>query len=269
MAQAAAPYVRPELFDEAVDRKHRSYLSAVLGESLGTIRARTSRQLMLIHELWIPKLHAAGLLPLARLVEGDKMRAEVRQADRMTRFQYDFPLICALVDQWRPKTHTFHFPVGEMTVTFEDVAMLLGLPPDDGGYGHRRHVFLARFANVPRNDRAPTTYQPFDSSHGPTLTWLQQFSADYMTDDAQPETVNRFLEATLLWLFGYVMFWRRGIKVIDPYARMIADAPLEAVPQINWGSAILPATYRGLCTAVSKGAAKQGILLGRPLLLQL
>jgi hypothetical protein len=53
----AAPldYVRPELFDEAVDRHHRSYVSAVLGGPLGVIRCRSTRTLLLIHPRWIPK----------------------------------------------------------------------------------------------------------------------------------------------------------------------------------------------------------------------
>jgi hypothetical protein len=39
------------------------------------------------------------------------------------------------------------------------------------------HVdFLARFVNVPRNDRAPAPYVPFVDTHGPTWTWIQQFS---------------------------------------------------------------------------------------------
>jgi hypothetical protein len=39
-AVMAAPleYVRPELFDEAVDRYHRSYVSAILVLSPGNIR---------------------------------------------------------------------------------------------------------------------------------------------------------------------------------------------------------------------------------------
>jgi hypothetical protein len=49
MAQAVAMYVRPELFDDAVDNKHRLYLSAVLGEPLGIVRALAIRHLMLIH----------------------------------------------------------------------------------------------------------------------------------------------------------------------------------------------------------------------------
>jgi hypothetical protein len=47
---APLEYVWPELFDEAVDWHHRSYVSAVLGGSLGTIRCQTTRTLMLIHQ---------------------------------------------------------------------------------------------------------------------------------------------------------------------------------------------------------------------------
>jgi hypothetical protein len=63
----AAPldYVRPELFDEAVDRHHCSYVSAVLGGPLGAIRCRTTHTLLTIHPLWIPKyvIHIYSLFP--------------------------------------------------------------------------------------------------------------------------------------------------------------------------------------------------------------
>ena len=36
--------------------------------------------------------------------------------------------ITALVDRWRPETHTFHFYAGEMTVTLQDVSLITGLP---------------------------------------------------------------------------------------------------------------------------------------------
>ena len=42
----------------------------------------------------------------------------------------DWPLITCLVEIWRPETHTFHVPVEEMTVTLQDVAIILGLRID-------------------------------------------------------------------------------------------------------------------------------------------
>ncbi|KAL4396584.1 hypothetical protein AHAS_Ahas01G0106500 [Arachis hypogaea] len=40
------------------------------------------------------------------------------------------PTVDALVEKWHPKTHTFHLPYGECTITLEDVAMILGLRTD-------------------------------------------------------------------------------------------------------------------------------------------
>ena len=40
----------------------------------------------------------------------------------------DASLTSALVERWRPETHTFHLPVGEITVSLQDVSCLWGLP---------------------------------------------------------------------------------------------------------------------------------------------
>ena len=99
----------------------------------------------------------------------------------MTRFAYDYPLLLALVDRWRPETHTFHLPVGEMAPTLQDVALLLGLLLAGLPMGainvdaNWRQDLLARFANVPRDARA-RPYQAFDNSYGPPKRWLAQFT---------------------------------------------------------------------------------------------
>ena len=58
-------------------------------------------------------------------------------------------------------------------------------------------------------------------------------------------------------------------KHLLPYARAIAEAPLDEVPQYSWGSAVLATTYRGLCTGCCKVISAEPIFLGCPLLLQL
>ena len=64
------------------------------------------------HESMVPYLRAIGLYQVAQLKCMD----------------IDPGLITALVERWRPETHTFHLPVGELTVTLQDVSILWGLP---------------------------------------------------------------------------------------------------------------------------------------------
>jgi hypothetical protein len=94
-----------------------------------------------------------------------------------------------------------------------------------------------------------------------------------MADNADDQTSDRFLEVYLLWLFGWVLFCESAgdsvSRCMMPWAQRIADAPLEQMPQISWGSAVLASTYRGLCSAVTRLTSREAILLGCPLLLQM
>ena len=42
--------------------------------------------------------------------------------------QLDHALITAFVERWHLKTHTFHLPHGEMTITLQYVEVIMGLP---------------------------------------------------------------------------------------------------------------------------------------------
>ncbi|WVZ49915.1 hypothetical protein U9M48_001231 [Paspalum notatum var. saurae] len=76
-------------------------------------------------ERYAPYIQEAGMLDLARVVTSGLP-------------PLDPALLTALVDRWRPETHTFHLPCGEMTITLEDTAMILGLPMDGSPVIHRR-----------------------------------------------------------------------------------------------------------------------------------
>ncbi|XP_058768389.1 serine/threonine-protein phosphatase 7 long form homolog [Vicia villosa] len=54
-------------------------------------------------------------------------RAGFGEVMNLTHTSVDMKFILALCERWRPETHTFHLPMGECTVTLEDVYMLLGL----------------------------------------------------------------------------------------------------------------------------------------------
>jgi hypothetical protein len=94
-----------------------------------------------------------------------------------------------------------------------------------------------------------------------------------MVDEADDPTSYRFLKVYLLWLFGWVLICESAGDSVSrymlPWAQKIADTPLDQMPQISWGNAVLAATYKGLCSVVSRPGSKEGILLGCSLLLQM
>jgi hypothetical protein len=85
------------------------------------------------------------------------------------------------------------------------------------------------------------------------------------------KVLSRFFEIYLLWLFRWVLFCDSARDSVSrcllPWDQRIADAPLEQMPQINWGNTVLAATYRGLCSSVTRPTSRESILLGCPLLL--
>nr|CAD40694.3 OSJNBa0083D01.11 [Oryza sativa Japonica Group] len=169
------------------------------------------------------RLREAGLLPMCRLVE-----AAAGHVDPARRWTMDRSLLAALVDRWRPETHTFHLPCGEVAPTLQDVSYLLGLPLAGDAVGpvttaaDWQDDLMARFALVQRAPHLPLQPLAHHRNTGPTKRWLLQFTGHAVD------------------------------KGLVHYARSIADAAVGEVPQWSWGSALLAALYRGLCEACTK-----------------
>ena len=62
----------------------------------------------------------------------EPLLVQVRFSDvaKLGQVKIDNTLVTVLVERWRPESHTFHLPVGECTITLEDVVLQLGLRID-------------------------------------------------------------------------------------------------------------------------------------------
>ena len=109
-------------------------------------------------------------------MEGEEGQQLQELMERTCRFSFDRSLISCLVDRWRPETHTFHFPWGEMAPTLQDVAFLLGLPLAGEAVGpmeppqNWEAAMIERFAGL-----VPDYVGYSGNSNGPKWTWLSQF----------------------------------------------------------------------------------------------
>ncbi|KAL4321735.1 uncharacterized protein DS421_14g464830 [Arachis hypogaea] len=71
------------------------------------------------------------LLESQNLMVEDALRAtEFYHVFRIGVIKGFYLLLSALVERWKPETHTFVLPVSEVIVTLEDVAHIFGLPID-------------------------------------------------------------------------------------------------------------------------------------------
>ncbi|KAL0358311.1 UNVERIFIED_CONTAM: Serine/threonine-protein phosphatase 7 long form [Sesamum angustifolium] len=75
---------------------------------------------------------------------------------RCGRIQYDCHLITALVERWRSETHSFHFRVGEATVTLQDV-QYIGFAPEEGALKGSRLQVKAIIHHISRVHITPDT----------------------------------------------------------------------------------------------------------------
>uniref|UniRef100_A0A9I9E861 Aminotransferase-like plant mobile domain-containing protein n=1 Tax=Cucumis melo TaxID=3656 RepID=A0A9I9E861_CUCME len=166
-----------------------------------------------LHRNILPLLHASGFYGLARLGF----------------IQLVWHLITALLERWRPETHTFHMPVGECTITLQDVEVLVGLPADGEsviGQMHDDwlHVCQELLGVIP----------PPEQIRGQrlSLTWL---GAEFheLANDADEETITPNLHHT---------------------------------GRYSWGGACLAWLYRQLCTASKQGVRE---IAGPLILLQI
>ena len=166
--------------------------------------------------------------------------------------QNDIGLISSLVERWRPETNSFHFPFGEMTITLEDVYMLLGLPV------HGRPIILEDLTKPKaywmRNWPDPNlSRQERDKMHIRGGISLRLLRETYCTcpDDADDATVRVYSLAYVLFVIGSVLFPSSSGDVVHAkYLQLLIEH--TDIISYAWGAGVLGYLYRGLYKACRK-----------------
>ncbi|WVZ51010.1 hypothetical protein U9M48_002202 [Paspalum notatum var. saurae] len=122
------------LLEVAYEKDHRAP-AIESGQVMPVLRMRTHTHVLLWDERYAPYLRQAGFLDLARVVNAGLP-------------PLDPPLLTSLIDRWRPETHTFHLSCGEMTLTLQDAAMILGLPIEGQAVVHVVNANWAHYVEL-------------------------------------------------------------------------------------------------------------------------
>ncbi|XP_022877752.1 uncharacterized protein LOC111395817 isoform X2 [Olea europaea var. sylvestris] len=164
------------------------------------------------------------------------------------RIRLDHALITALVERWRPETHTFHLPVGEATVTLQDISVLWGLPVDgDPITGVDTNRSMEEWQDI-CNELLGFKPPPEDFDRGRLKIRCLQERFKTLPEGASKDTMQFYARAYILQLLGgQLLSDMSNNKVKLMYLPLLRD--FEAAGRLSWGSAVLSCLYRALCRA--------------------
>ncbi|KAL6340122.1 hypothetical protein AAG906_038957 [Vitis piasezkii] len=121
------------------------------------------------------------------MVLDDRIRPYITQSEfyvfhRVGHVKVDWPLITALVERWRPKTHTFHMPGIPLTSPINsDLHSIYrcGRPQFDWRLYHENYMALWEVGG----DHIVTTkpIEPHMDYHAPYITWYRRFITPILT----------------------------------------------------------------------------------------
>ncbi|KAL0368886.1 UNVERIFIED_CONTAM: Serine/threonine-protein phosphatase 7 long form [Sesamum calycinum] len=173
--------------------------------------------------------------------------------------EIDTHLITALVERWRPETHTFHFSVGEATVTLQDISIIWALPiegnlitgVDIKWTTQQWQNYCHQWLGFRPNENA---FKHSRIKLSALLDWLLNNTCD---DDSPFDAVLQEARVCVMCIIGGILcpdatgntvslLYLRHMEIID-----------EERPS-NWGTAVLAYLYRELCMASQRGKTNIG-----------
>ncbi|KAJ0765372.1 putative protein-serine/threonine phosphatase [Helianthus annuus] len=164
-------------------------------------------------------------------------------------------LINALVERWRPETHTFHLSFGETTVTLQDINVLWGLPINGEVYsGMETPITLTNDVIMCQNLLGFTPEKNhFWGKRISSVRILQEIIAPLNEETAMDEACIIRARLVIFYLLGCTLFPVNSNNWIAlHYLPFLED--LGQCSQISWGSVVLGFLYRNLCNATAPDA---------------
>ena len=171
--------------------------------------------------------------------------------------EIDHGLITALVERWRPETHTFHMPHGEVTITLQDVEVLLGLPVDGEaitGSTQKEWPTVCRdfLGFSVQNDNTKVLL-----GQRIVIKRLLEQVVGPLPPNAEEDQLHKYARCYILALLGDTIFMdKSGDRVHLMWVQQLED--LRNPRRYSWGSACLAWLYRELCRASDKTASQIG-----------
>ncbi|KAK1615983.1 hypothetical protein QYE76_021500 [Lolium multiflorum] len=203
------------LLDEEYDREHRAVHMTERGTDLHPLKIRYHGTVDIPYdERYTEFIQPTGLMPFISLVSrgGPNMNAAA---------------LTALVDRWRPETHTFHLRAGEMAPTLED---LIGRAPP---------------APANPKERVPAAA---------SFSWIKTNFAQ-CPEGANEDTRRTYARVYLWYMISKTLFPDSGGKLAH-WCWLKALTVLDN--RWSWGTAALAYLYRQLDEACRKTGSRTG-----------
>nr|XP_016454558.1 PREDICTED: serine/threonine-protein phosphatase 7 long form homolog [Nicotiana tabacum] len=162
------------------------------------------------------------------------------------RMWLNWSLITTVIERWRPETHTFHLPIGEATITLQDVQVLCGLPADGLAVAlpqYMRSMMHAQYLDLlqqftgfrPRGEAAASGGSLI------SVTAIRQHSEVLhpdITGEIEDQHIYWYTRLALLLLFGSVLFPNTSENLVS--MRFLHHLQqLDELPQYSWDAIVL------------------------------
>ncbi|KAF7123173.1 hypothetical protein RHSIM_Rhsim12G0118600 [Rhododendron simsii] len=165
----------------------------------------------------------------------------------------DWGLITALLERWRPETHTFHLRPGESTITLQDVEVLLGIPVEGKAVTGNTNL-KARDLCLHLLGEQPTEESDINGMKV-KASWLSDRFTGQVEEGADPKVVAHQARGYLLLLMGETIFADHSGGYVH-LANLERLENFDEAGTYSWGSGALANLYHNLCHG-SKAGTKQ------------